>query len=484
MNEPTVKLPICLYCGTPASPGEGYCRNCGNALVPPTIASPPSASSLPPTRLGQSPPPSASSLPPTRLGQSPLPPPQTPTMTAHIPSVPPLNPTAGAYSPPAQTIPRKRRSPLLIGCLVFIGLAVVVVGAGGIYVWRATTYSPPSRKAPDIPQTASGTMTEFPVDNDPVAPARPTSVQTESLGATAAKSSGSTPAKLPPGVDRSSLSKGATTMTTSVYKPKPKSTAPAATGQTGNEIYINVLTAMPNQPTFLDGLVSSVMKATNGTRTGVNLQSPQGEVYTGSKIRSAASYVYILAKQASDVVIMIYSPDPSMQDVVDRLARNVGNAGGLVDYPEIKDALWTLPSTTPPELTMVDFNTLTGEQIESWVASGGGDDTQKILSQMRPFIPAQLTNTRYLDGGRREWVALNFQYESSFQAWRTWLLARSALGLGGAQTITVRDVTAVYLDSDGQKILVFQKGPYLIFLGGPSGASLDLLVALGNQFQV
>ena len=274
-------------------------------------------------------------------------------------------------------------------------------------------------------------------------------------------------------------------MTTSVYKPKPKNASTSSgTTSTRDEIYICVLKAMPNQPTFVDGLAGSVVRASNGTRTVVNLTSPKGGVYTGSKIRSPQSNVYILNKQGGDVVIIIYSPEPSMQDTVDRLARNVGNAGGLVDYPEVKNSLWTLPATTPPELTMVDFNTITGEQIESSLASGGGDDTQRILSQMRPFIPSRLTNARYMDGSRREWVALNFEYESSFQAWRTWLLARSALGLGGAQSTTVRDVNAVYLDQDGQRILVFQKGPYLVFLGGPSGASIDLLVALGNQFQV
>jgi hypothetical protein len=457
MDERTIRLPTCLNCGTPGTPGEGYCRNCGKPLLQPTIAATPPA--------GTSPTPPPSPMPP---GSSWTPPP--------------------AYAAPVPAPARKRRSPFMMGCLVIIGLIFVGAAAGGIYVWRATTYAPPNRTAPDIPETASGTMTEFPVDNDPTAPARPTSVQSESLGGTTAKSSSSSAAKLPPGIDRGALSKGATTMTTSVYKPKPKKADASSSTTSANsirdEIYICVLKAMPNQPTFVDGLAGSVVQATNGTRTGVSLTSPKGGVYTGSKIRSPQANVYVLNKQGGDIVIIIYSPEPSMQDTVDRLASNVGNAGGLFDYPEVKNSLWTLPATTPPELTMVDFSAITGEQIESSIASGGGDDTQRILSQMRPFIPSRLTNARYMDSSRREWVALNFEYESSFQAWRTWLLARSALGLGGAQSTTVRDVNALYLDQDGQRILVFQKGPYLIFLGAPSGASIDRLVALGNGFQV
>jgi hypothetical protein len=103
---------------------------------------------------------------------------------------------------------------------------------------------------------------------------------------------------------------------------------------------------------------------------------------------------------------------------------------------------------------------------------------------MRPFIPERLTSARYNDSSQKEWVALNLEYGSSFQAWRTWLLARSALGLGGAQTTTVREVDALYLDQDGKRIMIFQKGPYLIFLSGPSGSSVDRFVALGDQIQV
>jgi hypothetical protein len=365
----------------------------------------------------------------------------------------------------------------MVGCLIIIGLVVVALGAGGIYVWRRTSYTPPVRKAPDIPQRAAGTMTEFPVDNDPKAPAKPSSVQTESLSDANAKSGNSSSAKLPPGIDRSKLSKGATTMTSSTYKPQPKTSQPASSSK--SEIYICVLTAMPNQRDFGDGLATSVVQATNGIKTGVKVQSPKGATYTGSKIRSPQANVYVLKKQGSDVVILIYGSDPSTQEVVDRLAQNVGNGEGLIDYPEIKESLWTLPATTPSDLTLQEIATLSGAQIENSIGSGGD-----LPSEMRPFIPDHLTSARYTDSGQKEWVALNLEYSSSFQAWRTWLLTRGALGLGGAQTTTVRDVDALYLDQEGKRIMIFQKGPYLIFLSGPSGSSVDRFVALGNQIQV
>ncbi len=435
MSDPTLKATVCPQCGAPAAPGESFCRNCGRQLYAPTMTAPPP-------------------VVPQRQA-SPLPP---------------------AMPPPV----KKGRSKLMMGCLIFICLIVVVAAAGGIYVWRKTTYTPPDRKAPDIPQRAAGTMTEFPVDNDPNSPAKPTSVQTESLaGGVTGKADSSTTAKLPPGIDKSKLSKGATTMTSATYKPQPKTPSSSSSATTKNNIYICVLTAIPGQTDFGDDLVTSVVQATSGTRTGVKVQSPKGATYIGSKIRSPQSNVYVLTKQGADIVILLFGEDPSTQEVVDRLAQNVGNGQGLVDYPEVKSSLWTLPATTPSDLTLVEIKTMSGEQIIG--SSGSSGD---LPSQMRPFIPDRMTGSRYMDSGRREWIALNLEYGSSFQAWRTWLLARGALGLSGAETTTVRDVDAVYMTNEGKRILVFQKGPYLILLSAPGDASVERMVALGNQIQV
>ena len=449
MNDPTWKAPVCSQCGTVAAPGEAFCRNCGKEVLAPTIVAPPPV----------------------------------------VPSLqPPRQPSQPAYSLSLIRPAKKRRSPLMLGCLVILGLLLVGAVVGGIYVWRRASYTPPVRTAPDIPQRAGGTLTEFPVDNDPNAPARPTSVHTEALTGTTAKAEGYTPTKLPPGIDRSSLSKGATTMTSATYKPQPK-TAPASTvPSTKDEIYVCVLVAT-NQPGFTEGLATSVVTATGGQQTGVRVQSPKGPIYVGSSVRSPQGTIYVLNKQGGEIVILIYAPDPAMQSVVDRLAQNVNNGEGLNDYPEIKNAFWTLPAQTPSDLTLVEVRTLTSAQIENSMGSttrtpdtsGGGPD---LPPAMRSFIPDRMTTARYVDSSRQEWVAVNLEYGSSFQAWRTWLLARGALGLGGAQSTPVREVDGLYLNQEGKRLLIFQKGPYLIFLTGPAGATQERLVALGNQFQV
>lgn len=440
MSDPTLKAVICPQCGAPAAPGEAFCRNCGKQILAPTITAPPPV------------------IPPLQQAQ--------PQPQAFAPS----------YAPP----PQKKRSKLMMGCLIFISLIVVAAAAGGIYVWRATAYTPPVRKAPDIPQRASGTITEFPVDNDPNSPARPTSVQTESLSGATAKVNGSGPTKLPPGIDKTKLSKGATTMTSSTYKTQPRAPSSSSPSSSSKDnVYICVLTAMPGQTDFANGLATSIVQATNGTPNDWSVKSPKGATYSGSKIQSSKGPIYVLSKLGADIIILIFGDDSSTQTVVDRLAKNVGNGEGLMDYPEVKESLWTLPAATPADLTLVEINTMTGEQIIG--SSGSGGD---LPSEMRPFIPDKMTGARYTDSSRQEWLALNLEYGSSFQAWRTWLLARGALGLSGAEKTTVRDVDALYMNQEGKRIMIFQKGPYLILLSGPGNAPVDRLVALGNQIQV
>jgi hypothetical protein len=413
------------------------------------------------------------------------------TMVAPPVPFPVVTPTSG---PAPQTRGSSGGKILLVGCLSVIGIVVALGLAGGAYLWWRTSYTPPPRKAPDIPQRAAGAMTEFPVDNDPNGP-RPTSVVTQSLtpGTTSSQSGSSSTTTLPPGVDRSSLSRGATTMTSATYRAHPQkaATQPTTTIQTkggADEIYICVLTAMPSVPDFGGSLANTTMRATGGERTGVSVQSPKGAAYKGSRIRSPQGTTYVLTKQGGEVVILIYAPDPATKDVVDTLAQRVGNGEGLNDYPDIKGSLWTLPVSTPSDLTLEEINTLTRAQIENSIASSGagqgGDDVQRLLAQMRQFIPERMTGARYSDTRRQEWVAVGLEYPSTFEAWKTWLLARGALGLGGAKSATVSGVDGLSLEQDGKLTLVFQKGPYLVLLSGPGAAALDRLVALGNQFQV
>jgi len=463
---------VCSRCGTPAVPGETFCGNCGQSMQPAVVATSQTCA-----RCGTLATPGETFC--GNCGQS-------------LAAPGPVSPAPLAVAPPKKSSAGKI---LLAGCLGIIGVLVLAAGAGGIYVWRRSSYTPPVRKAPALPQRAAGTLTEFPVDNDANSPAKPTSVATQTLtpaGTSSSQSLTAGQAKLPPGIDQAALAKGATTMTSATYRAHPgaASSTPSSSdqGTAGkDQVYICVLTAMPNDPAFGEGLGSAVAQATRGDRTGVRVQSPTGSVYSGSRIRSPQTTVYVLTKEAGNIVIIIYAPDPTTQETADRLAQRVGNGEGLNDYPEVKNSLWTLPASTPGDLTLQELNTLTRGEIESSIGnstSAQNDDTRRILEQMRQFIPERLTAARYSDATRQEWNAMEFEYGSTFQAWRTWLLAKGVLGLSGSQSTTVSGVDALYMDQDGKRILIFQKGPYLVILGGPTAAPVDKLVALGNEFQL
>lgn len=429
----------CSNCGTPVEPGKTFCDNCGISLAVP------------------------------------------------IP-VPPPVPVAA---------PRRRGFPfgkvLLLGCLGIIVIGVLAIGGVGLYAWRRASYTPPPRTQPQLPQRAAGTMTEFPVDSDPNSPAQPTSVVSQNLTpsqpGSSSQSGNSSQVPLPPGVDRGTLPQRASSITSVTYNAHPGTGAtghgPTAAGTTGGEIYVHVL---DGQPQAGDTIAVGIAQATKGDRTGVRVQSPTGAVYSGSRIRNPQVCVYVLAKQSSNLVIIIYAPDPSTLDVADRLARSVGNGAGLNDYPVIKGSLWTLPASLPADLMLQEVNTLTRADIERSFAgagnAGGDEETRKVLEQMRQLIPERLVGSRYTDAGRQEWGALEFEYSSGFQAWRTWLLARSLLGLAGSQTVTVRGVSALYMDQDNKRLLIFQKGPYFVVLSGPSASPVDRIIGLGDAFQL
>ena len=44
----------------------------------------------------------------------------------------------------------------MMGCLIILGLIGVAAVGGGAYVWYATTYTPPDRKPPAVPERAAG----------------------------------------------------------------------------------------------------------------------------------------------------------------------------------------------------------------------------------------------------------------------------------------------------------------------------------------
>lgn len=509
----------------------------------------------------------------------------------------------------ATVVAKTERTSIGQMALIGAGTALAVLLVFGVFGWftlaNTFAYSPPERKPPAMPERTAGTLTEFPVDTDEGAPLTPESIIAEDLqNAPKSNSTNNQTAKrLPPGINRENLrQRGATTLTTTVYRRRPKTEQPTTISTSVGEIYICVLRITPGQA---DAFAVDIVKATNGNRSGTRLQSPRGGIYVGSKIQTSQTLIYVLEKQSADTLILIYSPTPAMNDATIRLAGNVGNGAGLSDYPETQNALWTLPQQKPSDLVLVDFSTQTraemglapsdlnsngtkddenktdvslgktgfigcykdtsafdldgflersrsntpqrciatcrakgfkyagvqysesclcgnnygkygvadncnmkctgdGSQICGGYSSNGiyatgfvandiqvknnktidkNSDTQKLLDLISQFIPERATHARYQDAARRDWEVVIYDYDSTRRAWNNWLLLSWTVGLGG-QPISLKHGGGIYADTGDGRALIFQKGPYLIFVLAPTATNIDRLVQLGDGFQV
>ena len=425
----TVAARICTSCGSPILGAEVFCRNCGQAATAPVLA---------------------------------------------------------------------RRMPAGRMALIAMGMSVVVIGIWGGVLWftlfRGLSYTPPDRKAPEIPARLAGTMTEFPVDTASESDMsggghmEPGSVITQDFasGGTT-KSSQQVPQKwLPPGLKRERLPQTTGTMTSAAYRPKRK---PGTTTEaTLEQIYVHVLRALNNQaPQLGEEIAKGVTQATGGTRTGVRVQNPGGVVYTGSRIQSPQVSIYVLNKQNSDIVILIYGPSPSLQQATARLASNVGNGDGLNDSPTIQTTVWTLPRQPPTDFTLQEVNTLSANELFSssdFQTSSSDQQTRELINKIRQLIPERITTARYRDSARRDWNVYVYDYESPRAAWNTWIFLRFTVGLGGMQSVSVSGTSGLYGDVDQGRVLVFQKGPYLIAVQGPTGGQLTSFTDLADRLQV
>ena len=362
----------------------------------------------------------------------------------------------------------------------------ILLGVFGWFIFfRALSYEPPERKQPDMPERTAGTITEFPVDADKEI--GPDSIIVEDNTETIGKGE---PAnripkeRMPPGTIPETIRKRTTTRTSVVYRKKKKEGQQPAGPDV--VIYVTVVRVAQGQTGVGDAIAVDVVKASGSNRKGVDVKSPRGGIYKGSVIRTSTSTIYVLEKQNSDIVILIYSPTSAGDAIATRLASSVGNGDGLNDYPATRTTIWTLPQRPPNTLTLVDFYTQTRAEMglsQSDMKSRDAE-TQKWLDYVSQFIPERATQARYRDSQGRRWDIVVYDYESTRKAWNTWMFLRWTVGFGSTGSVTVKDEDGLYADTDEGRILIFQRGPYLISVRAPAGTPIENVVAVGNTIQV
>jgi hypothetical protein len=389
----------------------------------------------------------------------------------------PIPPQAAAGAPP----PRKGGK-LVLTFVILAGVAFL--GVGLYFYGGKLLYSRPNAQAPQLPARLAGTLTEFPVDSAHANPARPSNVATYNFhgGGTNAASRVPT-ASLPPGVRRERLPQMANSMTSAEYRSHP----------TDTPVHVHVMDTGTPRPDDAKQLADDIALASGqgAQTTGIHVKSPGGADYSGFRVKAPQSETYVLQKTDSPNTIVIYAPDPSAEETADRLATEVGNGQGLADDPETRTCIWSLPAQLPAGMELQEMNTytagslgLTPEQLRSALGTNPDPQTQQLIQQAQRVIPDHITSALYRDAGRRDYRVLMGQYSGTTNAWGAWLVVKSLGGLGSAQHVTVHGVDGLMMSEGGESYILFQRGPYICLLNGPSAGNSGTLVQLGDALQM
>jgi cytoskeletal protein RodZ len=121
--------------------------------------------------------------------------------------------------------------------------------------------------------------------------------------------------------------------------------------------------------------------------------------------------------------------------------------------------------------------------VETVKNTSKNSEEQQLIDYFSQFLPERATRARYQDAARRDWEVMIYDYDSTRRAWNTWLFLSWTVGLSG-ESVSLRHGGGIYADTGDGRVLIFQKGPYLIVVFAPTDAAPDKLISLGNGFQV
>jgi hypothetical protein len=225
--------------------------------------------------------------------------------------------------------------------------------------------------------------------------------------------------------------------------------------------------------------------------TAVNVQSPDGRVYTGTRIEQDNRPTFILTSQTTQICIIIYAPDPAAAAVAQRLASNVGNGRGLMD-PEFGPALGVLPAAPPGGFTLQEIRMITGQELLAtgnnsggWNQQSGSQEMVQLATQLQQILPDTITGAKYSDSAGRPWYTLACDFGRPRRANWMFLLFRSIGVGGGARVIDFQRGSALVFDTANQeRVLVFCRGPYVVIVGAPANESESLLKEFASSLQL
>jgi hypothetical protein len=436
MTNPGNSTPsFCGSCGAALQPGEQFCGSCGAANTPEPAAV---AAASPSTQQRETPPPVADSAPPS-------------------------------------VAPKKKS---MFGKVALISVGVLVLAGLGWFAYSSgLLHKAADKKPPALPQKVTGTLTEFPIDTASLNPTHPSNVTTQPLDPnhppTLAQNS------LPPGITPRVLTNHGTSITSAQYKAKPQD----------SPVNVHVIDVNESSADAARTMTATITSNSPGAiTTGVSMLGTTGEKYSGFKIKSPQTQTYVFAKENAPVVIMIYAPDAGTIDASDRLAKSIGNGGGLNSDPGVSDVMSVLPYSLPAGVELVEMRTydvadlISPQQLMEAFGQQGGD-ASGYASQVQRFLPDRLVAGRYRDTAGKEFNLLVGDYGSTISAYKTWLFLRATAGLANMTSMDVHGTNGLTVAQDGQRYVLFQSGVHLAVLAGPDEQSGGRVMQLADALQ-
>ncbi len=432
---------FCGECGAVIEAGEAFCGSCGAARDPEPAAAPAPEVQPPPA--------------PARDAAS----------DAKPEVVTPATPAVR---------PKKKRTFLKVALAAVLGLFVI---AGGFFLFTSGVLRPGKEKhAPSMPKTMAGILTEFPIDGTDANRAKPTNVKTQALNP------GQSPklaSYLPVEVTPEILTRLGKSISSAQYKARPEDTP----------VNVDVIDTRGSSAEAARTLANIFAASIPGSAvSGVRLQGLAGAQYSGYKIKSAQAQVYVYAKADAPIVVVIYAPDAATLPLSDRLARSVGNGGGLAADAEATDVMWLLPQSLPDGIELVDMQTYNAADLASVSQIVGSLDQQaggsnELATQVRRVLPDRLVSGRYRDGAGGTFTLLVGDYGNTFSAWKTWLQLRALAGLSNMKSVDVHNTTGLRASDGHQQFLIFQSGPYIAVVAGSAVSDNARILQLAEALQ-
>lgn len=395
-------------------------------------------------------------------------------------------------------VPTKK--PLVAGAVsLAVVTMLVAMGAGAYWIaGRMTRTAAPTAKAvaASLPTNMASTLTEFPLDPDPVNPVKPTKLITQTFerpsrtAAVAPQEVKVQARQLPPWMPPASLPAAAESVAAADYV-----AINAAT--TAPEVSVVTMVMRDNQsPAPVPPSAAELATSAPGARaTGIEVKNAEGETYRGYRVSGEDSTYVAVNKVGTNVNVFISATGAEGAATVDRLARNLGAGEGLLEEGDYAGIFGELPSAPGGE-TWREVGTYTAGDIEQMVrmveqetANMSEADRAEaapflpLVDQIRTLAPEHVGFGYSFDqDGMRGYAAAVASYTSSRSTWIVFTVAEWLKALVPLpedveiRPVTVGSATGYFVSARGVGLgYVLRHGSRIIGLAGDVTISEDAL---------